>query len=158
MSFFLPDLSLGKMDSHDLAIRRYLDLYLAVYDHYDHVDELKHEELHTDTLAGVIYDADCGYKLRLEFRVRGARLQTGFTLMESFQHGFHMPALRLVRPIKGVWQGFMLNQTHASPEFQRFFASLGLNIDAKRHEFSDLAVNIIFGKCCQMLLYGFLKR
>src|SRR5690242_4915646 len=101
MFFFLPVLSGSTDDPLVLAIRRYLDLYSAIHDHDEHGVEIKREELQTDRLAGVIYDGDCGYKLRIEFRLRGERLQTGYTLMESFQHGYNMPALRLVRRMHG---------------------------------------------------------
>lgn len=157
MYFGIPDLSAWSNDPQIIGIRRYLDLYCAVCDHCRDCNDLKDESFTSKNLAGVVFTTDRGYDLRIELRFRNGRVQVGFTLIEA-DHGYDMPALRMVRRIGEPWSGFQLNMHKASPELLRFVGSLGLENPAKRYIFTDYAANIIFGKACQMMVQGFLNR
>jgi hypothetical protein len=157
MHFGIPDLSASSDDPQMVGIRRYVDLYCAVCDHCRNANDLKEESFKSRELAGTVFTTESGYDLRIELRVRNGRVQVGFTLIEA-DHGYDMPALRLVRRIGEPWTGFQLNLHKASPELRRFVGSLGLENPAKRYVFTDYATNIVFGKACQMMRYGFLDR
>ena len=158
MFLWLPDSSSDLDDLQMLAIRRYLELYQAVEDHYDHLDELEHGLESDDSKVIASISASCGYVLRLELRKRIQSIETGFTLVQQ------NPSLRtsLIRFYRrssgGPWRGFQLNKEFGSHEMRRLCKSFGLDAPSKRYEFSDLAVNSVFGKACWMTLYGFMSR
>jgi hypothetical protein len=155
---WLPDLPAHSSNPEVVGLRRYVDLYQALFDHCDEQEDgLDYESFQTKSLVGMVYTAGCGYDLKLELRQRHDRIQVGYTLVETY-HGYDMPAIRMVRRIDGPWTGFQLNMEKASPEFCRIVWLLGLDCTSKnRHEFSDFASNAVFGMCCEMMIYGFLK-
>jgi hypothetical protein len=159
MQFGLPDLSSDLDDPRMLAVRRYLDLYCAVYDHYDHCDEIVHkQDMDDDNRATVGLDAGCGYILRLEMRLRGSGTETGFTLIQT-GHGLRPPIIRvMLRSSTSEWQAQQFHMNKSSNEMFRLCKSMGLTVEGQRYALDDLAANIYFGKACQMMLYAFMKR
>lgn len=157
MPFWLPDMT-DISGPTTIAVRRQLELLLAVYDHVEDQSELPMpEESSTSNSFIVGLDAHCGYTLRIELRSRSNRLESGYTLVEH-GHDLHSPVFRAMRRVDGPWVLYGLNMDRASAEMRRLVDSLGLAVPSKRYETTDLAANIIFGKCCQMMLYGFMSR
>ncbi|MCE9586366.1 hypothetical protein K8R04_03550 [Candidatus Uhrbacteria bacterium] len=158
MLFGLPDLSSGLDNPETLAIRRFMDLGFAVEDHHDRLDELEQEIESDDYKVTASFSASCGYVLRLEMRKRAKSIETGFTLVEPGL-GFHTPLIRFYRrPSVGSWLGFQVNLEYGSHEMRRLCKRTGLIEPSKRYECSDLVANNVFGKTCQMMLYGFMSR
>lgn len=154
--FWMPDLS-DLSDPMSIAIRRQYELMLAVFDHARESELPDPEEVTTSNGFAVGYDTDCGYALRIELRSRSGRLESGFTLVEQGRD-LHSPIFRAMRGATGPWVLYALNIDKASPEMRRLVGSLGISTPSKRYETTDFAANIIFGKCCQMMLYGFMSR
>jgi hypothetical protein len=159
MFFGLPDLSSDIDDPRILGVRRYMDLYCAVHDHYDRCEELKHEhDLDSDRRVTVGLNADCGYILRLEMRMRSSSVETGFTLIQT-GHGARPPLIRVMRRVHSVdWQAQQFHLSKSSNELFRLCKSMNLVSEGERYTVSDYAANICFGKVCQMMCYGFMRR
>jgi hypothetical protein len=159
MLFGLPDMSSDLDDPRLLAVRRYMDLYCAVHDHYDHCEELQHaHELDDDRRVVVGLSAGCGYVLRLELRMRGSSAETGFTLIQTGL-GLRPPLLRVMRRASSsAWQAQQFHLSKSSKELLRLCKRFDLAIEGQRYTLNDYTANIIFGKACQMMLYGFMSR
>lgn len=158
MLFGLPNMSAGLDNPEMLALRRFMDLGLAVEDHHDRRDELENKIESDDSKVTASFSASCGYMLRLEMRKRARNIETGFTLVEPGR-GFHTPLIRYYRRSSvGAWLGFQVNLEYGSHEMRRLCKSVGLVEPSKRYECSDFVANRVFGKSCQMMLYGFMSR
>lgn len=157
MLFSVPDLSADINDPRMYAVRRCIDLYYAVHDHTDGQECFEQLEQNTANAALIELFADCGYILRLELRQRGENLESGFTLLEM-EKGTKAGIIRAYRRYHGPWLVFHLNMDHASNEMRRLVASAGMDKQSVRYEMTDRAANVVFGKCCQMMLFGFMRR
>lgn len=157
MLFSLPDLSADLDDPRMYSVRRYFDLYHAVYDHTDGQECFEQLEQSTANTSIVELSADCGYILRLELRLRGESLESGFTLLEMGK-GTKAGIIRAYRRYHGPWLAFHLNMDDASNEMRRLVASAGLDKASVRYEMTDRAASTVFGKCCEMMLFGFMRR
>jgi len=102
------------------------------------------------------FDGSCGYILRLEVRKRNQAHEAGFTLIQKGLD-LHSPILRATKRAHGAWMFYALNTERANPEMHRLLKSLGMANDSQRHTVTDLSANIGFGRCCQMMLFGFLS-
>ncbi|GEM_PF-2758598 len=157
MFFGLPDMSSDLDDPRMYAIRRYLDLFYSVLDHYDNLDELESEQKTSDSSTSIGYSADCGYVLRLEMRIRRGKPETGFTLVQ-IGHDLHSPLIRASRRMGCSWQAYQLNMENASSEMHLLMCGMGLVQPSARYEFTELRSNKLFGLCCEMMIYGFLSN
>lgn len=158
MFFGLPDLTSDLDDPKMLSVRRFMDLGFAVEDHNDRCEELKTDVESDDSKVTALLSASCGYVLRVEMRMRPRSIETGFTLLLPEQ-GVHTPLIRFYRRSSGgPWYGFQVNLEYGPHEMSRLCKSVGLDVPSKRYEYSDQGANVVFGKCCKMMLYGFMSR
>jgi hypothetical protein len=159
MLFGLPDMSSNLDDPRLLAVRRFMDMYCAVHDHYDHCDELVHEhDMNSEHRVVVGLEAGCGYVLRLEMRMRSSNTETGFTLIQTGL-GFRSPLVRVLRRSNTAdWRAQQFHLSSSTNEMHRLCKSMDLAIEGHRYAMSDYTANICFGKACQMMLYGFMSR
>jgi hypothetical protein len=157
MFFWYPDLSADIGDPRVYAVRRCMDLYYAVHDHTDGRPDFKQLNQDTPSASMIELFADCGYVLRLELRLRGESVETGFTLMEMGK-GSKTGIIRAYRRYQGPWLIFHINLEHAAREMSRLVMSAGMEKPSVRYEMTERAANVVFGKCCEMMLFGFMKR
>lgn len=157
MLFGLPGLSEFE-DPLMITARRYHDLHYAVQDHYDHCDELKRTQEDDANRVAIGLDASCGYVLRLEMRMRGRHAESGYTLIQT-GYGLHSPIVRVCRRSNAeAWMAVSFNMQKASKELLRLCKMVGLQVEGQRYALSDLGSNVTFGKCCEIMLYGFMVR
>ncbi len=154
---WFPDVTSSFDEPGMLAVRRHFDLILSVHDHVEEGDLPEPEEDSGNTHFTIGFDADSGYVLRIELRQRGHRVVSGFTLVEE-GYGLHSPMLRATRAIDGPWRLRQLNVENATSEMVSLVRSFDIEKPGVRYAATDYSVNILFGKCCQMMVYGFVCR